>query len=263
MNILDYIIVPVETVINLFLFFIILHHNFRSRVRRNIAFVILFFSFWVLFAFISEIVDSYSWKLYFSRLTYAAVVLGSVFFLNFVYAFNREKLNNIIKYCIHFFIFACAFFTTFTDGIVASITITEASFDLVFGDTYWPFYVVILIYIFSIFKLARQYRKAEGQRKNQLKYLFGGLLFFIGTSIFINVVLRSIIGNDSLYRFGNYSIIVFSIATAYAVVKYRLMDIRLVITRSIVYVLLVTLVMGSFASATLRSNSSSTRISWC
>src|SRR3989338_7103004 len=112
------------------------------------------------------------------------------------------------------------------------------------GGKLYPF-VIIFFTAYSILGLYHLYNEccaASGNRKNQFKYLFSGSLlgYSIGASNFFPVYDITIFP----YPFGSYAISIYVLITTYAIVKYRLMDIKLAITRVGIFVSVYTLVLG-------------------
>ena len=78
------------------------------------------------------------------------------------------------------------------------------------------------------------YLKAEGVRKNQIKYLlFGSLLGYLGG--LDNFLFLYDITIFPLFPYGTYAIPIYVSSTAYAIAQYRLLDINVAIKKSIIY----------------------------
>lgn len=105
------------------------------------------------------------------------------------------------------------------------------------------FFVLVNI---ALWKLASAYRNATGQRRTQLKYLFwASLIGYLGGSPDWFLVFGFCV--PGLNPFGIYSVPLYSIATTYAVLHHKLFNVNLVVRKSLVYSLLVTiLTVGYF-----------------
>lgn len=99
---------------------------------------------------------------------------------------------------------------------------------------------------FSLWKLYAAHRGASGQKKIQIKYLFwSSLLGYVGGSPDWALAFGYYI--PFLNPFGIYAIPLYSIATSYAILQHRLFDINLVVRKSLIYSILVTiLTIGYF-----------------
>jgi len=102
---------------------------------------------------------------------------------------------------------------------------------------YFAAYVAMGIYF-----LSRAYFTSSGNVRNQLKYLLWGTLlgYALGVTSFLPVYGITIFP----YPFGNYGIAIYVGIAAYAIIKYRLLDINIAITRVAIFVVVYTLVLG-------------------
>ncbi|MBI4430784.1 MAG: GHKL domain-containing protein [Candidatus Omnitrophica bacterium] len=106
-----------------------------------------------------------------------------------------------------------------------------------------PFYHFFTLYffgcvIYSLALLFRGYKRANGIKRNQLKYLFIGMLvaFTGGGSTFLMAY-----GYD--IPNGNFYLSVYAIIMAYAIVNHRLMDIEVIVKKTVVFAGLFGMVM--------------------
>lgn len=100
---------------------------------------------------------------------------------------------------------------------------------------------LILLYALGIYKLFMHYRKCRSViEKNRLKYLLLGTLApFIGFALIVTPPFRS-------YPFDILGITVSGILLSYGILKYRLMDISLIIRKGLLYSLLTMVVTGVY-----------------
>jgi signal transduction histidine kinase len=106
--------------------------------------------------------------------------------------------------------------------------------------------------------LIRSYRRSTGITKRQVQYFFLGLIL---TCILASILLPVLYQNLTLINVGPLGIFFLFGFNAYAILRYRLMDIRFILSRSIVYALLVTVVMGTFALVTYLGSTYFTSVS--
>ena len=90
--------------------------------------------------------------------------------------------------------------------------------------------------------LLREYLISVGNRRNQLKYLLLGSFvgYILGSSNFLPVYDISVFP----YPFGSYAITFYVGLTAYAIMKYRLMDIRVAVASTGVFVAVYAVTLG-------------------
>ncbi len=100
----------------------------------------------------------------------------------------------------------------------------------------------------SFIELVRHYRivKAPLNKKNQIKYMFIAFLgAYTGSVDYLPAF------GVEVYPFGYISIAFFLLVIAYSMVKYRLMDIEVVIRKTLIFGTLFVAVLGSFVGITL------------
>ncbi len=103
--------------------------------------------------------------------------------------------------------------------------------------------LVLPFFIYFIYLIYDKYRKATGLAKNQMRYMFLGMVILAILGITLALILP-LLGIKFIDSFAPLVPIIFVGLTTYAMVKHRLMDIRLVIFRSLLYLILL-LFLGS------------------
>ena len=113
-----------------------------------------------------------------------------------------------------------------------------------------PFFVAIVgFYIFySAVLFVKKYRRLFGLPKLQLQYLFLGIAIFV-ISIFIFNVFLPAVGMARLIILGPMASIFFTGFTAYAIIRHQLLNIRIIIQKSIVYILILGLTGALYFAA--------------
>lgn len=85
--------------------------------------------------------------------------------------------------------------------------------------------------------LYRRLNAARGREREQFKYIIFGLIATFASILFFNLVLVQVFKITSLVFVSNISSLFFTSTFAYAIVKQRLFDIRMVVARSVTYLL--------------------------
>ena len=175
-------------------------------------------------------------------------ILIPVVFLNFVIVLinRKEQLKRILY---SFYIFAtCLIVLSFSKYF-------KLGLKEVFEFKHWvnpgPLYIIfpvffLILIVISVFLLIRYRKSATGIKRQQMKYVLYTAFIGFGGGIFNFLPQFS-----QIYPIGNFLVGFYIIAITYAMVKYRLMNIRLVITRSILYGVLVGAVAAFFALSVL------------
>ncbi len=103
-------------------------------------------------------------------------------------------------------------------------------------------FISILMIVGSILLSIRAYKKSCGQARLQMNYLLFGLSVFLLTAGIFDVVLPAM-GVFQLSFLGPASSIIFISLTAYAIIRHELLDIRIVIQRSLMYTIVLILII--------------------
>jgi sigma-B regulation protein RsbU (phosphoserine phosphatase) len=114
------------------------------------------------------------------------------------------------------------------------------------GTTYILFPILFsTVATVAIWALVKEFRISSSERKNQLKYLFTALIIgFAGGSTTFPMVL-----GINMYPFGTVGVSVYVLIVSYAISKHELLDIRIVLTKSLA--LIITSCITVFSTALL------------
>ena len=178
------------------------------------------------------------------------VVTIPVFLLHFSIYFLEQKNKYLI-------IGAYITGTFFLITILTGQYITHVKF--IFNSFYYPTnppIIFIIFFFFWIFIIAIAYQLAYkriktnlGEERNKVKY------FFLSTSIaYIGGITNFLpIFGINLYPYGNFLVAIFPIVMTFIIFKYNLMDINIIIRKSLIYSLLVTAITLIFLISVLIS----------
>lgn len=134
---------------------------------------------------------------------------------------------------------ACAIFVllSLTPLIVAGSATATSGRNFIYGPLHPLFGVYFLsAFGFAVYRLFRQLRSASGVRRLQLRYLLLGILLGGVGAITTNLVIPLVWGTSQYSLLGPYFSLLVAGFAAHAIIRYRLMDIRVVIKRGVVYV---------------------------
>ncbi len=220
---------------------------FRNKARAlNVYFFLLAFSvaFWTLTNYVSNLVTTDSGAIFWGKLTYVFAILISFFFYLFTFALINKKRGAFEKILVSVIQVASIFLIFTTNFIIGSDVRFEGSvIYLSYGPYFFLYFFVFAGFLlYSLVYLFINYKNSKGQKRLQYKFLFLSTLIAAALGSALNLFLPYISGLGDLTHFGPLATIILVGGIAYAIVKHRLLDIRLVILRTITYSILVILV---------------------
>jgi signal transduction histidine kinase len=222
-------------------------HNPKSNLNRLFFLSSFFSTLWIAANIGTGIFVSHFWI----KSAYAFGSLATACaFLWVLYLIWGEKT---LKYVYIVSIFAGVFFVLpYIDGLIlrdirsVSLGQFEGDFGILF-PVYTAYQFGLLLSQIIITFIA--FRKATGIRKEQLRYVHIGILL---SAIIISLVsfVLPLIGILDFTYLDSPSFIIFLSFVAYSMTRYRLMDIKLIVTKSILYFLMIALVSSFFVFTT-------------
>lgn len=129
-----------------------------------------------------------------------------------------------------------------TDLIAFDNQFTQSGLSRKPGPLYPLFAVYFLVaFIAALGVLVRKWRKARGLQRAQLQYLAVGITFSGAGGIATNLLLPLVTGKSAYSWLGPYFSLCLVALTAHAIIRHRLMDLRIIIHRGLVYVVVAAL----------------------
>jgi len=228
---------PISALLNTIIFItlclIVITNNPKSRLNRSFCYFSVSIILWSFSYFLWQLSDNYNDALFWCRmLTIGACFIPSTFFhfsLILIEKFNRYYKTLFITYILSITLSLLSF---------TSLLVTDVRPRLFFP--FWPspgnaYFLLIVLFVttisYALILAFKQYKEVTGAKRNQLKYVFLGI--FIG---FIGGISNFPLWYDiPIPPYGNILVGFIGIFIAYAIVKHQLMDIRIVIKKSIIY----------------------------
>ncbi|MBF0486190.1 MAG: GAF domain-containing protein [Candidatus Omnitrophica bacterium] len=220
--------------------------NPKNLVNRLFALYSLCLAGWSFCSVFMLMSHSEQTATFWDKLCLTGVVFIPTTFFHFVCGFqgNVNSFRKLIRasYMVSIF-FLFALLTPYF--IVGTAPVYQLRFFSVPGPAY---YLFILFFLFlsgySLLLLYRGVREGRGNLEKQKNLLLfrATLLGYIGTSLNYNLVFR--IPPYELIPYANYFLGIYGLIIAYAIVKYRLMDIRLAVTKAGLFLGVYALTLG-------------------
>src|SRR3990172_12779232 len=249
MEIVNLPLIPL-IILNLALGLFVLLNNRRSVVNQSFFGLIVFITLWILSNFLIDNLKSHSIVLFWTRFSYVSGIFIPLFYFYFAASF-RGILNSfknpsyLIKTSSVSLILAILSFTSF---IVKDVTTDSQGVELITGIGLTPYFLIFLSYmLLGSYYLFLAYRRGGALKKLQLKYFLVGTLVTALLVVSLNFIIPSIFKIWTLATYTPYSTLIMLGSISYAIVRHRLLDIEVIIRRSLVYSTLLTALIGLYS----------------
>ncbi|MBL7142487.1 MAG: GAF domain-containing protein [Candidatus Pacebacteria bacterium] len=234
---------------------------FRARktpINRSFMFFSLSVAIWSLNYFFWQIAKDENSALFWSKALMAGAIFIPVsyfhFIVNLLNIVKEKKKSLIIGYVLCFIFLFLDFTPFFIKGVAPRLSFAYWPEP---GLAFHPFLLMFFLYaIYSWYLMFKSYRKTIGMKREQIKYvLIGTFIGFLGGST--NYLLWY---NIPVSPFGNGLVALYVLLVAYAIARYRLMDIKLFLGRGMIYFISLAIVIGLAFLSIFLNNSLSTPV---
>ncbi|HEY40727.1 MAG TPA: HD domain-containing protein [Dehalococcoidia bacterium] len=242
----DYLIIPlVEVVLTLVLIVLLLVRGKQHAARRPFFFFLFNMNLWGVFIFLMRSSDKLSTALVWERFVFAAILIGAFFFYRFTISLTSTRPNRIAYYVTHA-IFIIALCLVPTDFVVKDMQLMWYGKAPVVG----PLFVV---YIFSAYALLvsglvilvkSSRRSSNMDEKTRIQYIVAGMVvtFIGGTTDYLPAL------GVSMYPLGIVGNIVFCALATVAMLRYNLLEMKMMLRKGLAYSLMGILLAAIFGS---------------
>ena len=192
--------------------------------------------------------------LLFNRLTFVGPTLAAVFFLLFVrYLYVGQSQHVQARQSLYVGLGVVAGFVGVTvsllpGGVVAGIypSFSGSSFsgyNITHGPLYLLFVATYLILALLITKLLLGLQAAkDAATRHQARIVLAGVVLAISTGLFTNVFLPTVLHSSQLSFLGSIAVLIMVGVLSIAIVRYKLIDVRMFVARAIAYALFLSIV---------------------
>ena len=232
----------INTIVSLALSFFVYTRNRKKTVNKCYVLTTITIGIWSLSYFFWQISSDKSQALFWCR----TLMVGAIFipptYLHFVLSLlelNLKKRKLITTlYTIAFIFFTLNFTPLFVKEVSAKLFFR---FWPDAGKAYLPFLVFYAFcMIFAVIKMQKEQSRLSGIRKTQIRYVIFGIIVGFGGGA-TNFPLWY---NINIPPAGNILVSAGLGIMAYAIIKYRLMDIKVAITRAGIFAFVYSMVLG-------------------
>ncbi len=236
-NIILFLTFLTNTALGLFVFL-----KRHPQKRTNISFTIISWALalWNLSVLMIYLFRDPLWRLFWVRMSFVASSISPLGFLIFSLFFPKEK--RIISDLKLFLISVPAL--VFIPMSFTKLMVRFVQWDIL-ASNYGPIHSIFGVYVFAmvsggLFFLIKSYKDSIGLERLQIKYCLLGMFISSVLAITANLIVP-VFGTSKLSNLGPSSTIVMVSFITYAILKYRLMDINIVLKKGTTYVLLLIL----------------------
>ncbi len=222
------------------LFFLLVYG--KNRLHRVLTLFNIAVAVWGYSSFFIGRMEEEQSALFLWKFSFIGVIFIAVFFYHFACLFceiNR-KFTIVFAY-LQGILFLLINFT-------GNIYIAKLKFlwnSLYYVDSVGIFFPIsFVIWLFLVIKghyeLITNFKKLTGVKRNQAIYLFVGFFigFLGGTTNFFPMF------GINIYPYGNFTVSIYCIIVTYAILKYRLLDLTIAITRTGIFLCVYAMVLG-------------------
>ncbi len=192
-------------------------------------------------------------SIYWYRATWLGILLLPSF-LMFAYYFTQKtqnlarssKIKSVVLFAAGLVVI---YFALTTDLFVKSVYLNGINISSLAGplDAVGRLYIVLCSSM-AIIILVKDYFTTSGFRKTQLKYFILGSAIFTVAGIISTSIVPFYLNESPYYDIAAYASFIWICLTAYAILKYKLMDIRLIVTQLLTFGLWAVLLLKIFSS---------------
>src|SRR3989344_2393778 len=236
----DLIVLVVSSVLNFFIALWVFIRNPKNRLNQVFGLFGVSVIAWTIFNYLAD--NAPSGNLGFARLTlfFGSSGLLSLFLLSTLFPTPKTK-RRAWKF---FYLFsAINLLLCLTPLYFSSTAVTDSGAQLEVGSFYYllPLYVLVSV-SWSLWNLLSGNSKRPAVERSQVRLFSIGLAIYVGLAVISNVILPLAVNDWSSSRYGPIFTVPFVAVTSYAVVKHKLFDLRLALTRSVAYIVAVGVV---------------------
>ena len=218
----------------------------KKDICNNFGWTCIAGAIWLFGAYKFSATQSEEIARFWIKIAHVGIILTPTFYFHFIFNITKNSNKTLTRLIylssvlfISYVLFYHGFYTveySFNQFYFFRWDITKNPTPILF---YISFYGIFLFYAFLL--LIKSYLASTGIQRNQIKYFIIASMFaWLGPEgMFLYIVF-----GIPIYPYSNIFIAVYPIILAYAILKYRLMDMTVAITRAGLFIFIYTLILG-------------------
>ena len=243
----SYTLIPIlEVVFSFGLLALLLISGRRHLARRPFAFFLVFMGLWGFFIFMMRASSSLEFAFFWEKMVFVAISSAALFFYRFTISLTGIRQPKAIVYPVHIF-YLIVLGLIPTGLVVSGMQMMWYGKAPIIGPAFFPFVVggVYTPLVLGMRVLLKHYRQSTIlSDKIRDSYIIAGiiLMFIGGTTDYLPAL------GISMYPLGIIGNILFCMLATIAMLRYGLLEMKVVLRKGVAYSLVSMVVFGIFAS---------------
>ncbi len=175
-------------------------------------------------------------------------IASSFLYFTYIFPTQSKKMSSYKKWLIFLGNFIIIILVLIPDFIIKEVIVKSGSEKvIVFGSGYVIYVIYTALYFsYGFLRLFKKYIQSQGIARSQIMYLLSGYAI-AANSAFVTNLFMPWFGRTEFNWLGQFLTLSMVGFTAYAILRYRLMDIRLIVKRSTIFSLVVITITAAYA----------------
>lgn len=212
--------------------------NPRGKINKIFLAFVLSATVWFLSNYLENEPVGLPLATLFLKIDFAAASLAAYFLSLFCLSFQRvHLLSSRLRVLLTLSLTLALAALSFSDLIITRIEIADGIIHFATGKLFPLYAIHLLVYIGGgCIDLIIKWRSSQGIEKTQIFYLLLGFLLTAAIAVPANLFFQSVL-SLGFFRIANYSFLFIVTFTTYSILRYRLMNVRVVIRESTIYLI--------------------------
>lgn len=242
----DLIMLFVVAFLLLFLGGFVIYKNPKSWVHRSYALLSFSLLVWIFSSYFEDVVTNPFYGDLLLRADFSSALFAAFFLLLFCFELSKKIIGRFsyFRWAIFLFPVVGSLLIFFSDYVISGFY-TDSFGVLIptFGMLGFMYnFLIVAISLISISLIVYEYKSAGQAEKAQYIYLLIGISLTVTVALLTNILLTDYIKNSPDYgvysRLGIFSSVFIAIFPGYAMLRYRLLNMKVIATESLSFIIL-------------------------
>lgn len=220
--------------------------NRRNPVNVSFMFMIYAAMIWIFANLMTDMSDDLGFIALWGKVASVGPIFFSYFFYRLSLFFPKEKPQQKLKVKENILFVIVAILLAFvpTHFNVSQVYLNQGGLPEVVPGPLYAFFLIFFVYmvIWAIKNMFYGYKKFDRLERLQVQYICLGL----GVSVFLASITNAVLpifGISQFANFGPYFLLIFISMTSYAIIKFKMFDIKIIATQLLVFALWIFVLM--------------------